>query len=116
KTAQTGFRSIMELLVQQRSVDLSITDRNGENALDIAEANGYSELSQYLRSKGLVPKKKFNSNMALGLYFAYLTLSIILTIWVARTLFKNGRIFLLDTFKEEKLADSINHVLVVGFY
>jgi hypothetical protein len=52
-----------------------------------------------------------------GAYVAYLTISIGLTIWVARTLMKNGRIFLVDTFLgNETLADSVNHLLVVGFY
>jgi hypothetical protein len=50
-------------------------------------------------------------------YLAYLAISIPLTIWVARTLHKNGRIFLVDSFLgNEPLADSINHLLVVGFY
>lgn len=50
-------------------------------------------------------------------YGLYLALSILLTIWVARTLHKNGRIFLVDAFHgNEKLADSVNHLLVVGFY
>nr|WP_254053993.1 hypothetical protein [Singulisphaera sp. GP187] len=50
-------------------------------------------------------------------YLAYLTISIGLTIWVARTLMKNGRVFLIDAFLEnERLADSVNHLLVVGFY
>src|SRR5690242_3144989 len=50
-------------------------------------------------------------------YLIYLTISIALTIWVARTLFKNGRIFLVDVFHgNEALADSVNHLLVVGFY
>lgn len=50
-------------------------------------------------------------------YLAYLLLSIALTIWVARTLHKNGRIFLVDSFiGNEPLADSVNHLLVVGFY
>ena len=52
-----------------------------------------------------------------GAYLAYLTISISLTVWVARTLMKNGRVFLLDTFLENQpLADSVNHLLVVGFY
>jgi len=52
-----------------------------------------------------------------GAYVAYLTISIGLTVWVARTLMKNGRVFLIDTFLEnESLADSVNHLLVVGFY
>lgn len=50
-------------------------------------------------------------------YLSYLTLSIVLTIWVAQTLHKSGRIFLVDAFGgNEPLADSINHLLVVGFY
>ena len=50
-------------------------------------------------------------------YITYLIISILLTVWVARTLHKNGRIFLVDSFLgNEPLADSINHLLVVGFY
>jgi hypothetical protein len=50
-------------------------------------------------------------------YFAYLLISIALTVWVARTLHKNGRIFLVDAFHgNTDLADSVNHLLVVGFY
>lgn len=50
-------------------------------------------------------------------YAAYLVLSVSLTIWVGRTLHKNGRVFLVDVFDgREELADSVNHLLVVGFY
>jgi hypothetical protein len=50
-------------------------------------------------------------------YLIYLAVSIAVTIWVARTLYKSGRAFLLDAFHgEEALADSVNHLLVVGFY
>src|SRR5882724_4216083 len=50
-------------------------------------------------------------------YLAYLGISVALTIWVARTLHKNGRIFLVDSFSGNgALADSVNHLLVVGFY
>jgi len=50
-------------------------------------------------------------------YVTYLVISIVVTIWVARMLFKNGRVFLVDAFHgNEKLADSVNHLLVVGFY
>src|SRR6185436_12529812 len=50
-------------------------------------------------------------------YLVYLAISIGLTIWVAKTLHKNGRIFLVDVFHgNEALADSVNHLLVVGFY
>ena len=50
-------------------------------------------------------------------YFVYLSISVILTVWVAHTLHRNGRIFLVDSFSgNEQLADSVNHLLVVGFY
>ena len=50
-------------------------------------------------------------------YLTYLIISVTLTVWVARTLHKHGRIFLVDSFQgNEPLADSINHLLVVGFY
>ena len=50
-------------------------------------------------------------------YLLYLGITIALTIWVAHTLHKNGRIFLVDVFHgNEPLADSVNHLLVVGFY
>ena len=52
-----------------------------------------------------------------GAYLAYLVISIALTVWVARTLVKNGRVFLVDSFLgNESLADSVNHLLAVGFY
>ncbi|MBD1391903.1 hypothetical protein [Mucilaginibacter glaciei] len=50
-------------------------------------------------------------------YTFYITVSILLTIWVARVLFNNGRIFLVDIFHgNTPLADSVNKLLVVGFY
>src|SRR5688572_8100480 len=50
-------------------------------------------------------------------YGAYIVISILLTVWVARTLHKNGRVFLIEVFGgDESLADSVNHLLVVGFY
>jgi hypothetical protein len=50
-------------------------------------------------------------------YLTYLVISIGLTAWVAQTLHKNGRVFLVDVFHgNEALADSVNHMLVVGFY
>jgi hypothetical protein len=50
-------------------------------------------------------------------YLAYLGISIAVTTWVARTLSRNGRVFLIDTFvQNEALADAVNNLLVVGFY
>ncbi len=51
------------------------------------------------------------------IYSTYLALTAFLTFWVARTLFKNGRVFLIDIFHNNKeLADSVNKLLLVGFY
>src|SRR3954463_12026139 len=50
-------------------------------------------------------------------YLTYVAISIALTVWVARTLHRNGRVFLVEAFHgNEHMADSVNHLLVVGFY
>jgi hypothetical protein len=56
-------------------------------------------------------------NYIITTYLMYLVITIALTIWVARTLFKNGKVFLVDIFHGNKdLADSVNNLLLVGFY
>jgi hypothetical protein len=55
-------------------------------------------------------------NPTVWTYLAYLIVSIALTVWVARTLFKNGAYFLEDALGNKELAASVNHLLVVGFY
>ncbi len=58
-----------------------------------------------------------NTSIILLTYIGYIAISVVLTIWVAKTLHKNGRVFLVDVFGgNEELADSVNHLLVVGFY
>ncbi len=53
----------------------------------------------------------------IGCYVSYLVICLTVTIWVAHTLHKNGRVFLVDAFHgNNELADSVNHLLVVGFY
>jgi len=49
-------------------------------------------------------------------YLAYIAISIGLIVWVGRTLFTNGRVFLLQVFDEDIIADSVNKLLLVGFY
>ena len=57
------------------------------------------------------------NNIIVVTYLTYLLISVTLTIWVARTLYKRGAIFLVDAFHgNRELADSVNHLLVVGFY
>jgi hypothetical protein len=56
-------------------------------------------------------------NTTIVCYIIYVTVSVALTVWVANTLHKNGRIFLVQAFHgNEAMADSVNHLLVVGFY
>jgi len=50
-------------------------------------------------------------------YCIYLPISLLLTVWVAHTLYTNGRVFLIEIFKnDEVLAGSVNNLLRVGFY
>jgi len=56
-------------------------------------------------------------NMMVATYSIYLLLSLAITVWVGRSLHHNGRVFLVENFQgQERLADSINHLLLVGFY
>jgi hypothetical protein len=56
-------------------------------------------------------------NWTTGTYIGYLLIAVPLTIWVARTLTRNGRIFLRDVFGErEGVGDAVNTLLAVGFY
>jgi hypothetical protein len=56
-------------------------------------------------------------NVQLVTYIIYIVLSIGITVWVGQTLHRNGRVFLVENFEgREALADSINHLLLVGFY
>ena len=51
------------------------------------------------------------------IYGLYFVISLAMTIWVARTLHANGRLFLIDAFHgDEPRADAVNRLLVVGFY
>lgn len=50
-------------------------------------------------------------------YTVYLAVTLAVTVWTARTLHSSGRVFLVNAFHgNEALADSVNKLLVVGFY
>ncbi len=56
-------------------------------------------------------------NFTIAGYVVYLAITVPVTIWVASTLARNGRVFLDDVFKgDEGLASAVNQLLVVGFY
>jgi hypothetical protein len=50
------------------------------------------------------------------MYLLYLAVSVGLTVWVATTLSRNGLVFLAEVFADEKLAQAVNQLLVMGFY
>jgi hypothetical protein len=53
----------------------------------------------------------------IAVYGAYAATSVGLTVWIQRTLFKNGAVFLEDVFHDQpRMADAVNRLLVVGFY
>ena len=50
-------------------------------------------------------------------YIAYLSISLLITVYVGRTLHWHGRPFLIDVFGgNESTADAVNQLLLVGFY
>ena len=51
------------------------------------------------------------------IHLLYLAISLPVALLVSWTLHKNGRVFLVEVFQgKEDLADSVNHLLVVGAY
>ena len=57
-----------------------------------------------------------NSKIIIG-YIIYLPIVIILTIYISKKLFKNGRLFMIDIFKgKEDIALATNKLFEIGFY
>lgn len=56
-------------------------------------------------------------NYTVWTYLIYLPVTIGITLYVGQTLFKNGAVFLIDIFANNKtLAHSVNKLLLTGFY
>lgn len=56
------------------------------------------------------------SRLAVG-YLLYLATAVLVTVFVGRTLFRHGRVFLTDCFPEQPaLVEAVNRLLLVGFY
>ena len=57
------------------------------------------------------------NNLIVITYFIYLPIVLALTLYVARILFRNARVFMLDIFNgRTEIADSTNRLFEVGFY
>ncbi|MEZ4803921.1 MAG: hypothetical protein R2852_00130 [Bacteroidia bacterium] len=58
-----------------------------------------------------------NNQIIIIAYCIYLPVSIALTFYVAKSLFKNSKVFMLDIFNgREEIAFSTNKLFEVGFY
>lgn len=50
-------------------------------------------------------------------YFIYLPVALIMTFFVARSLFKSGRVFMLEIFRDKtEIALATNRLFEIGFY
>ena len=57
-----------------------------------------------------------NSKIIIG-YIIYLPIVIVLTIYISKMLFKNGRLFMIDIFKgKDDIALATNKLFEIGFY
>ncbi len=57
------------------------------------------------------------TDYSLVTYGLYIVTAVPITLFVARTLSRNGKHFLIDVFHgNDSLADAVNQLLVVGFY
>ncbi|MBE7440279.1 MAG: ankyrin repeat domain-containing protein [Spirochaetales bacterium] len=103
-------------LLLSRSNQIATPNNAGLLPIDLAMLGRQEALVDLLRAQGS-PAPGIWNHHTLWLYITYLVISLALTVWVATTLFRNGRIFLVHAFRgNEELADSINRLLVVGFY
>ena len=58
-----------------------------------------------------------NTSLTVITYSVYLPIVIALTLFVAKTLFKNGKVFMLDIFRgKQDIALATNKLFEVGFY
>jgi hypothetical protein len=59
---------------------------------------------------------RFWEGLVLSAYVVFVGVSAGLVVWVGRTLFQNGAVFLRDVFDDDGRADAVNRLLLVGFY
>jgi hypothetical protein len=57
-----------------------------------------------------------DDNYLVPIYLAYSACAVALTVWLARSLFRDGAVFLADVFDEPEIGRAVNRLLVTGFY
>ena len=71
----------------------------------------------FLSSSPTAAEATAQSSLLVPVYATYAVIAVGLTVWIARTLFKNGAVFLEEVFPDTpKMAEAVNRLLVVGFY
>lgn len=65
---------------------------------------------------GVTTGSEVSESTAIGFYLVYAAVAVALVVFLARTLNRNGKIFLQDTFEDSDVAQAVNSLLVVGFY
>jgi len=69
------------------------------------------------KNKIMENQEVINSVLNVKAYLIYLPIVLVMTFLVARALFKNSKIFMLDIFKgREEIANSTNRLFEIGFY
>jgi hypothetical protein len=84
---------------------LSIFSENSET-----NQNGFRSITQ----DGQDEQNALNMNIAASIIYILVTGYI--TVYVGQVLFKNGRHFILRMLMEEELTDSVNRILLTGYY
>ena len=64
----------------------------------------------------MTPESAVADNIPIAFYLAYATITLVLVVWLARTLFNAGNQFLEDVFESKELGQAVNRLLVIGFY
>src|SRR4051812_15505167 len=78
-------------------------------------ADAQSVRSKHLLNIGTIEGSPMHHYLV-PVYIAYLVTTIGLCVWLARTLYRNGAVFLRDVFSDRPdMADAVNHLLVTGF-
>jgi hypothetical protein len=50
------------------------------------------------------------------IYIAYCAAALLLTVWLAHMLYRNGAVFLEEVFDRKEIAVAVNRLLVTGFF
>jgi hypothetical protein len=56
-----------------------------------------------------------NDHYLVTVYAVYAGCALALTVWLARTLYNNGAVFLEEVFDRKEIAVAVNRLLVTGF-